>query len=83
MIRPWEDAASDLLAIRDGVDRESWKYEALTEAIDCVRQAAVIENDLNARISELEEHAGTLHNIVKESTGGAGTIGCRVCGWRK
>jgi hypothetical protein len=83
MIRPWEDAASDLLAIRDEVDRESWKWAALTEAIDCVRQAAVLENNLNARISELEEHAGTLHNIVKANAGWAGTIRCRVCGWRK
>ena len=83
MIRQWEDAASDLLAIRDEVSRESWKYAALTEAIDAVRQAAVIELDLAVQISELEEHAGTLHNIVKGGTGGAGTTGCRVCGWRK
>ena len=82
MIRPWEDAASDILEVRENMDRDSWELEALTESLDAVRKAALLENELNARISELEEHAGTLHEIIHGQTD-VGSKKCNVCGWRK
>ncbi len=72
-----------LETLLDDYDRESWEYSILTLAIEALEVASKVENEQLSRISELEQHSGTLHAIVKEKSGWSGTIRCRVCGWKR
>ena len=63
-------------------DRDSWEWHVMQTAIETLEKYSKMENELNSRISYLEEHSGTLHEIIHGQTD-VGSKKCNVCGWRK